>query len=198
MRPMEEVMQIAARLRAQGLPDALNRWLAMVPAELRGELPMLKETTTAAPAAQPQETVMPNTTTTEKTKTSAKAGAAPAVTKKPDVPETSAKEAATPKAKEPKAAKAPKAKEPKAAAAPEAGKKPKPETKTDIVDRMLRAKLGTTREKLSEATGWPTVNLTTASKRRPDHVLMVNPTGRVRLVAAADLAEAEKDQWSKA
>lgn len=64
---------------------------------------------------------------------------------------------------------------------PNAARGEKVESKADIIERMLKSKNGTTRKALSEATGYPYVNLTMAAKRAG--MKIVEADGRVQLVA---------------
>lgn len=74
---------------------------------------------------------------------------------------------------------------------PAAGAK---ESKADIINRLLSSKNGTTRAALSEATGFPHVNLRTAAERVEKVAVVLND--RYRLVAkGVDLEEAHKDGW---
>jgi hypothetical protein len=71
----------------------------------------------------------------------------------------------------------------------------KPKTKMQMVDDMLTSKVGATRKQMSEASGWPHVNLRTQANRRSDHILIVNDKSeRYRLVPKGVDLEAG---WSK-
>jgi hypothetical protein len=59
------------------------------------------------------------------------------------------------------------------------------ENKMDLVERLLKSAQGATRKQLSEATGWPYVNLKGAAKRAGDGFELQADGDRFRLVAKA-------------
>lgn len=178
----ERVAESARAAKNHGMPaEKRKALLQSLAAEGIGQ----SRTPKASAPAQPQEPTM-NTIKTHIPPTrpaSAAAegvGAAASTTKPPVAPKTT------------KAAKKP-AK--KAAAKPAPKTKAKPAktstkkvagavSKSDVVHRMLTAANGTTRELLSKATGWPSVNLTVATERaqkKNPAFRLVDADGRVRL-----------------
>jgi hypothetical protein len=151
------------------------------------------------PAPSTEGTAMDATTTTKPaaaTPVPAPATVKPAAAKPVRAKTAPAKPAAKKPAAKKAAAKKSAAKKPKTAKA-KAPVKPKAKSKLDVVHDMLTRENGATRKQLSEASGWPYVNLKASAERVDMDLICLNKDdGRFKLVpkkgAAAKKAEAAK------
>lgn len=165
-KTQHEIDATAARLRADGLPDSLNRWLGMTPevlaeseAKVAREVDRQRRSTTMPKAVGPKEQALRDL----------KSGSAPqkkeadvATTKKKAAP--AAKKGATNTDKTKKAAKKVARAQARTPVREKAGSAIRPNSKMAIVHGLLTRSGGCTAKEVMEACEWPSVSMPQQAK----------------------------------